>query len=159
MDGRADFARASRFPKAERVIVAKDAAALNDLRLDARSAAIVMSHSFAQDTFFLETLLAQPLSYLGVLGSRRRTLDLLARLGRDTMPSTLHAPAGLDIGAETPEQIALSILSEVQAAFANRRGGALRDRDGSIHGRELRGDRDEEIAEERSAPLRDCGLQ
>ncbi|MGA9719448.1 MAG: XdhC/CoxI family protein, partial [Acidobacteriaceae bacterium] len=86
MDQRADFARPSRFSEAERVIVAKDARTFDELRLDTRTAAIVMSHSFAQDTFFLESLLAQPLGYLGVLGSRRRSLDLLARLGRDAMP-------------------------------------------------------------------------
>jgi xanthine dehydrogenase accessory factor len=158
LDQRADFARATRFPEAGRVIVAKDAAALQGLRLDRRTAAVVMSHSFAQDTFFLESLLRQPLGYLGVLGARRRTLDLLARLGRDAMPAELHAPAGLDIGAETPEQIALSILSEVQATFARRRGGALRERDGSIHGRELRGDHSDDGAE-RVLPARDCGLQ
>jgi xanthine dehydrogenase accessory factor len=158
LDQRADFARATRFPEAGRVIVAKDAAALDGVRLDCRTAAVVMSHSFAQDTFFLESLLRQPLGYLGVLGSRRRTLDLLARLGRDAMPAELHAPAGLDIGAETPEQIALSILSEVQATFARRRGGALRERDGSIHGRELRGDHSDDGAE-RVLPARDCGLQ
>jgi xanthine/CO dehydrogenase XdhC/CoxF family maturation factor len=157
LDQRADFARAARFPEA-RVIVAKDAAAFDGLRLDARTAAIVMSHSFAQDTFFLEALLRQPLGYRGVLGSRRRTLDLLARLGRDTMPTDLHAPAGLDIGAETPEQIALSILSEVQATFSGRRGGALRERDGSIHGREDQFGERPDDAEDRAHPLRDCGL-
>jgi xanthine/CO dehydrogenase XdhC/CoxF family maturation factor len=162
MDQRADFARPSRFPEAERVIVAKDAAALerlqpDELRLDARTAAIVMSHSFAQDTFFLESLLARPLGYVGVLGSRRRTLDLLARLGRDAMPPELHAPAGLDIGAETPEQIALSILSEVQANFTGRPGSSLRQRDGSIHGREQRTAR-QDHQEQHSAPAQDCGL-
>ncbi|HEY3988089.1 MAG TPA: XdhC family protein [Acidobacteriaceae bacterium] len=160
LDQRGDFARAARFPEATRVIVAKDAAAFDGLRLDARTAAIVMSHSFAQDTFFLESLLAQPLGYLGVLGSRRRTLDLLARLGRDAMPAGLHAPAGLDIGAETPEQIALSILSEVQATFAGRPGGALRERNGSIHGRELQGRdvRHDHYDETEARPVRDCGL-
>jgi xanthine/CO dehydrogenase XdhC/CoxF family maturation factor len=162
LDQRADFARAARFPEAARVIAAKDAAALDALRLDTRTAAIVMSHSFAQDTFFLELLLAQPLGYLGVLGSRRRTLDLLARLGRDAMPAELHAPAGLDIGAETPEQIALSILSEVQATFAGRSGGALRQRDGSIHGRELwgdrHGDRHPDDSNDWVRPARDCSL-
>ena len=161
LDQRADVTRATRFPDAERVIVARDAAALDGLRLDGRTAAIVMSHSFAQDTFFLESLLERSLGYLGVLGSRRRTLDLLARLGRDVTPPGLHAPAGLDIGAETPEQIALSILSEIQATFARRTGGALRERDGSIHGRELRGEQHEDATERsapRSAPVRDCGL-
>jgi xanthine/CO dehydrogenase XdhC/CoxF family maturation factor len=155
LDQRGDFARTARFPEAAGVIVAKDAAALAGLRLDARTAAIVMSHSFAQDTFFLESLLQQPLGYLGVLGSRRRTLDLLARLGRDAMPPGLHAPAGLDIGAETPEQIALSILSEVQATFAGRRGGALRERNGSIHGREAFG---RTVDNSIPVQLRDCGL-
>jgi xanthine/CO dehydrogenase XdhC/CoxF family maturation factor len=157
LDQRADFARATRFPEAARVIVAKDAAALDELRIDGRTAAIVMSHSFAQDTFFLESLLRQPPAYLGVLGSRRRTLDLLARLGRDTMPAQFYAPAGLDIGAETPEQIALSILSEVQATFAGRPGGPLRERGGSIHGREQRGEREDD-SQERETSVRDCGL-
>jgi xanthine/CO dehydrogenase XdhC/CoxF family maturation factor len=162
LDQRGDFARAARFPEAARVIVAKDAGALDGVRIDRRTAVIVMSHSFAQDAFFLESLLAKPLGYLGVLGSRRRTLDLLARLGRDTMPPELYAPAGLDIGAETPAQIALSILSEVQATFAGRPGGALRSRDGSIHGRELwgrelRGEHSDD-AEGRTLPVRDCGL-
>jgi xanthine dehydrogenase accessory factor len=159
LDQRADLANVARFPEAERVIAARDAAIFDGLRLDDRTAAVVMSHSFAQDTFFLESLLRQPLRYLGVLGSRRRTLDLLAQLGRDGVPPHLHAPAGLDIGAETPEQIALSILSEVQASFAGRSGGALRDRNGSIHDREsrdreLRADQDHE----RTHPVRDCGL-
>lgn len=136
MDGRADFARAARFPDAARVLVAKEAAALEEVRIDARTAAIVMSHSFRQDTLFLDALLSRQPGYLGVLGARSRTLDLLARLGRDAIPAALHAPAGLDIGAETPEQIALSILSEIQAAIAGRPGSALRERNGSIHSRE-----------------------
>jgi xanthine dehydrogenase accessory factor len=156
-DRRADFARPTRFPEAQQVIVAKDASAFANLALDARTAAIVMSHSFAQDTYFLESLVTRPLGYLGVLGSRRRTLDLLARLGRDTMPTSLHAPAGLDIGAETPEQISLSILSEIQATFTHRPGGALRERKGSIHGRELRADHDQQ-EETRPTSIRDCGL-
>jgi xanthine dehydrogenase accessory factor len=161
MDRRADMARAARFPDAAQVVVAADEPALAPVRLDARTAAIVMSHSFAQDTFFLQWLLARPVCYVGVLGSRRRTLDLLAQLGRDAMPETLYAPAGLDIGAETPEQIALSILSEVQACFAGRTGGALRDRDGSIHGREKDGrERRENGLEDGAAEewRRECGL-
>lgn len=157
LDQRADMARARRFSQATAVIVARHEAALKPVRLDARTAAIVMSHSFAQDAFFLEWLLPCPLRYLGVLGSRRRTLDLLARLGQDTLPEMLHAPAGLDIGAETPEQIALSILGEVQARFAERSGGALRDRTGSIHGRELLfGGSPED--ETRVTIIRDCPL-
>ena len=155
LDQRPDLARRARFPDAAHVIAARDRGALDGLRLDDRTAAIVMSHSFAQDTFFLEALLRQPLRYLGVLGSRRRTLDLMARMGQEAMPPNLYAPAGLDIGAETPEQIALSILSEAQACFAARRGGALRERDGSIHGRELLGRAGER---ERAPAADDCRL-
>jgi xanthine dehydrogenase accessory factor len=161
LDRRADMARTNRFPDVAQVVVAADEAALAPVRLDTRTAAIVMSHSFAQDTFFLRWLLAHQLPYVGVLGSRRRTLDLLAQLGRDAMPKTLYAPAGLDIGAETPEQIALSILSEVQACFAGRTGGALRDRDGSIHGREKDGREQRENGLEDGAMEewpRECGL-
>jgi xanthine/CO dehydrogenase XdhC/CoxF family maturation factor len=81
-------------------------------------------------------------------------------MGRDAMPPDLHAPAGLDIGAETPEQIALSILSEIQATFARRPGGALRERDGSIHGRELHGGDDREAVNEpsRVQSSGECGL-
>ena len=157
LDKRADMAQPARFPDASRVIVARDAASLAQVQFDERTAAIVMSHSFAQDTFFLEALLGQPIRYLGVLGSRRRTLDLLAGLGHDAVPSRLHAPAGLDIGAETPEQIALSILSEVQACFAGRVGGALRERNGSIHGRELQGGDDRRGGLDDSRPLRPTG--
>lgn len=158
LDRRADMARANRFPAATQVVVAADEPALATVHLDSRTAAIVMSHSFAQDSFFLEWLLAQPMPYVGVLGSRRRTLDLLAQLGRDAMPEMLYAPAGLDIGAETPEQIALSILSEVQACFAGRKGGALRDRDGSIHGREQPKDRDRLVEDGADAWRGECGL-
>jgi xanthine dehydrogenase accessory factor len=161
LDRRADMACTKRFPDAAQVVAAADEAVLAPVRLDTRTAAIVMSHSFAQDTFFLQWLLARPVPYVGVLGSRRRTLDLLAQLGRDAMPKTLYAPAGLDIGAETPEQIALSILSEVQACFAGRTGGALRDRDGSIHGREQDGREQRENGLEDGAAeewRRECGL-
>jgi xanthine dehydrogenase accessory factor len=161
LDRRADMARATRFADAAQVLVAADEAALAPVRLDARTAAIVMSHSFAQDTFFLQWLLTRPLPYIGVLGSRRRTLDVLAQLGREAVPGTLYAPAGLDIGAETPEQIALSILSEVQAGFAGRKGGALRDREGSIHGREERDgrhQREKMLENEVGEEWRECGL-
>jgi len=151
LDRRPDLARASRFPRADRVLTASEEA-VNSLLLDGPTAAIVMSHSFAQDLFFLNTLLPRPLGYLGVLGARRRTHELLASLGHEAAPSTLYAPAGLDVGAETPEQIALSILSEIQAVFAKRRGGSLRDRDGSIHGRELSGE-----GVTQTVLVRDCG--
>jgi xanthine/CO dehydrogenase XdhC/CoxF family maturation factor len=77
-------------------------------------------------------------AYLGVLGPRQRTEGLLRHLGaRATAQARgrLHAPAGLDLGAETSEEIALAIVAEIQAVFAGRAGGPLRERRGPIHDR------------------------
>jgi xanthine dehydrogenase accessory factor len=109
--------------------------------LDARTAAVVMSHNLERDTALLASLLPSPCRYVGVLGSQRRTAEILAELGRRGQAPTprqfakLHSPTGLDVGAETPAEVALSIVAEIQAVFAGRRGGALRKRKGPIHDR------------------------
>ena len=109
--------------------------------LDDRTAAVVMTHNYARDLALLGSLVASRVRYIGVLGPRSRTERLLADLkagGRDLTPRDalrLHAPVGLDIGAETPAEVALAIAAEVRAAFSARPGGALRDRRGPIHDR------------------------
>lgn len=106
------------------------------------AACVVMTHNFLHDLELLKHLLPSPATYLGVLGPRRRTDELLEKLGEDTLlpgvvptPGQLErlfAPVGLDLGAETPEEIALSIVAEIQAGKRGKRGGSLRER-GSIH--------------------------
>lgn len=109
--------------------------------LDARTAAVVMSHKLERDTALLAALLPSPCRYVGVLGSHSRTAEILAELGRRGQAPTprqlakLHSPTGLDVGAETPAEVALSIVAEIQAVFAGRRGGSLRKRKGPIHDR------------------------
>ncbi len=109
--------------------------------LDERTAAIVMSHNYERDLSLLAALLPSRAGYIGVLGSRKRTRELLADLAkrgsRPTRPqlARVHAPVGLDIGSETPSEVALSIVAEIQAVFAGRRGGALRAAKGPIHDR------------------------
>jgi xanthine/CO dehydrogenase XdhC/CoxF family maturation factor len=77
--------------------------------------------------------------YVGVLGPRQRTERLLKDLAAAGSPPSaaqrarLYGPVGLDIGADTPEEIALSVLAEVRAALAGAPGGSLRDRKGPIH--------------------------
>jgi len=105
---------------------------------DAQTAAVVMNHNFGRDLTSLDRLLPLQLSYLGLLGPRKRHAELLDRLQdyRDFEPrwlESLHAPAGLDIGSETPEEIALSIVSEISAVLAKRSAGFLRDRRYPIH--------------------------
>ena len=109
--------------------------------LDDRTAAVVMTHNYARDLELLGALLASRVRYVGVLGPRRRTERLLADLakfgrGAGALDARrLHAPVGLDLGAESPSEIALAIAAEVRAVFSGRQGGALRDRKGPIHDR------------------------
>lgn len=91
------------------------------------SAAVVMTHNFNADRRILERLLSHPWSYLGLLGSHARSQRLLQELLQDnpklsTSPSLacLHAPIGLDLGGNTPEAIALAIISEIQAVWHHR---------------------------------------
>jgi xanthine dehydrogenase accessory factor len=110
-----------------------------DFRPDAQTAAIVMTHNFGRDLLALDRLLPLQLRYVGLLGPRKRHVELLARLSEyrpldfNTEVRTLFAPAGLDIGSEAPEEIALSIMSEVAAVLSGRRGGFLRERRSDIH--------------------------
>ena len=106
---------------------------------DARTAAVVMTHNYERDLALLGELLPSPAGYVGILGPRARTEQLLADLDtRGSAPSAdqvarLHGPVGLDVGAESAEEVALAITAEVQAFFARRPGGSLRRRQGPIH--------------------------
>jgi xanthine dehydrogenase accessory factor len=97
-------------------------------------AAVVMTHNFGHDAAVLEFLSAAPLDYLGVLGPRSRTAAILETLppGLRDAPR-LHFPAGLDLGAETAQEVALAIVAEIVANAGGRAGGKLRERDGPIH--------------------------
>jgi xanthine dehydrogenase accessory factor len=102
---------------------------------DEWTAAIVKSHNYGQDFAALQKLLPLELRYVGLIGPRRRRNQLLSDL-LDlgvTINAGFFAPAGLDLGAETPEEIALAIVSEVQRVFAGASGESLRERKVSIH--------------------------
>jgi xanthine/CO dehydrogenase XdhC/CoxF family maturation factor len=107
-----------------------------------RGAAVIMSHSYRNDLRYLRALLPSPLRYLGVLGPKNRTERLLGCLEAEGLlvrPSAhtqrIYGPAGLDIGAESPAEIALAILAEIGAVIAGRTGQPLRDRQWPIHDR------------------------
>lgn len=110
----------------------------SDLVTDPQTAAVVMTHHFGRDLTALDRLLPLRLAYLGLLGPKRRHAELLARFQEfraldPGLLEPLHAPAGLDIGSEAPEEIALSIVSELAAVLARRNGGFLRDKTQPIH--------------------------
>ncbi len=132
VDGRSNHARADRFPQADAVLVADLSDPLRDLAIDEQTVAVVMSHSYSQDSAFLHALMERPVLYIGMLGPRKRTDRMLAEAGL-IANAALHSPVGLDIGADTPEEIALAIISEIQAVLASRGGGMLRQRSGPIH--------------------------
>ncbi len=140
VDHRASFVTAQRFYGAtslHRVDMAIEREALfgEDVPLDHRTMAVVMAHSAAHDRAYLHALLRAKVRYIGVLGPRRRTLELLGDgvTPARELPPNVYSPVGLDLGAETPDEIALAIVAEVAAVAAGRAGGMLRDGTGPIH--------------------------
>jgi xanthine/CO dehydrogenase XdhC/CoxF family maturation factor len=139
VDPRPDHATRTRFPTVERLIVAEPQAAVDMLALDDNSSAIVMHHNYRLDVLALQALLPEPISYLGVLGPKRRTSRLLSDLAArgsivtERQLARLYGPVGLDLGAETPQEVALAIVAEMKAALAGRSGGSARERPGALH--------------------------
>ena len=103
----------------------------NAVTLDAHSSVVVMTHNLEQDIAYLSALHGAPVAYIGALGSRERVARMRNSPALDGLH--VHAPAGLDIGSETPEEIALAIAAEIMAVINRRSGGHLRDNDGAIH--------------------------
>jgi len=138
-DWRPAQARRERFPQAREVVLCEPDRLGEGLELDDATAVLVMTHHYLRDRALLRLLLPSPARFVGVLGPSRRTEALLADLrGEGFAPSReqldrLHGPAGLDIGADSPEQIALALIAEIQAVFAGRRGGWLCERKGPLH--------------------------
>ena len=134
-DHRAAFARPERFPGASRVVTGAREEFAAAVPPRAGEIAVLMTHSYPTDLAYLEQLAPRHLRYIGVLGPRRRLQRLLDELGdRAPAAAALYGPAGLDIGADTPAEIALSIVAEIRAVLAGRGGAPLRDRAEPIHG-------------------------
>jgi xanthine/CO dehydrogenase XdhC/CoxF family maturation factor len=102
--------------------------------IDEYTAVLLMSHDYNMDKENLTNLLPSAAAYIGILGPHKRADKLFAELAiKEDDLRRIYAPAGLDIGAATPEEIALSILAEVRSHFARRTGASLRHRQGSIY--------------------------
>lgn len=129
VDHRAAFATRERFPEADSVRVLAPEKYAGNLSIDSRSVAVVMTHNYEKDKLIQSFLLSTDAAYIGALGPRKRTEKLLAEIGRE-WPPNLFGPVGLDIGSESPEEIALAIVAEIQIVLRKREGGFLRDRRG-----------------------------
>ncbi len=137
VDDRADFASPERFPEAGRVLVGGLAETLAGLHIDGDSFVVLVTRGHREDEIALRQVVASGAAYVGMIGSRTRVRTVGERLIRDGFPreavDRIYAPIGLDIGAETPEEIALSIVAEMARV---RRGGSGRSlRDVSEHAR------------------------
>jgi xanthine/CO dehydrogenase XdhC/CoxF family maturation factor len=139
IDHRAAWAAAKRFPFADEIIVSRAENLEENLFRDQISVAVMMTHNYEADREILYRLLNSSCRYIGALGPKKRTENLIEELRRDgkgfdeTMLERLYAPVGLDIGGESPEEIALSIIAEIRSVLSNRQGGFLRERNGGIH--------------------------
>jgi xanthine/CO dehydrogenase XdhC/CoxF family maturation factor len=149
VDPQARPATRSRFSVADRVTLARpeDVGAL--VSITPRTLTLLMSHNYSHDLALLRFLLASPARYIGVMGPRKRTERMLSELAagegmsrlEEAGLARLHSPAGLDIGANAPAEIALSIVAEMRAVLDGRGGGMLRVRRGSIHSSQSDGER------------------
>ncbi len=138
-DPRATFATTERFPEADTLVVAAAEDLVGKVAPGADTLAVVMTHRYVHDVPILRRLLPLPLAYLGLLGPKKRTEKILTDLetaGMVVSPeqrARLYAPVGLDLGADSPDQVALSILAEMQAVLSGRNARPLRERTRPIH--------------------------
>jgi len=124
IDDRPDFANPALFPAADRIICRDFATALQEVKLTPATYIVIVTRGHRYDYDCLRAAIASPAAYTGMIGSRRRIKGVKERLRADGVPETalagVHAPIGLDIGAETPAEIAISILAEIIRVY--RRG-------------------------------------
>lgn len=130
-----------RFEQADKVTLARPGTVAERVTITPRTLTLLMSHNYVHDRTMLKFLLTSPACYIGVLGPRKRTERMLQELAngeykvaiKDEDRARVYAPAGLDIGANTPAEIALAVIAEMCAVMADRDGGQLRRRHGPIH--------------------------
>lgn len=133
-DGRATHAHAGRFPLADQVIVGSPEAVVKELRIDERTAFVLMTHNYNYDKEMLSLVVNRPTPYIGSLGPRKKLDRMLEELQLAALPK-IYGPIGLDIGADTADEIAIAIIAEIKAVISGRNGASLKLKDAPIHDR------------------------
>ncbi|WP_026967148.1 XdhC family protein [Algoriphagus terrigena] len=135
-DGRKNQATPARFPFAKRIILGTAEEVVEKIETDPQTVALLMTHNFEYEAVVLEKLLTCMIPYIGILGPKRKTEKLIQRLetkGIQVYTDNIYAPIGIEIGAETSEEIALSVLAEIKAVLNRKQPIFLRDKNGPIH--------------------------
>jgi xanthine dehydrogenase accessory factor len=139
VDARPSYNNKERFPKATRICRVKPGEVLSAINIDEQTAVVLMTHNYKYDLSALERIVHTSCNFIGILGPKKKLnkmLDDLTTSGTnisDEVLQNIHGPVGLDIGAETSEEIALSILAEIKSVFSKRNGESLKDRIIGIH--------------------------
>jgi len=143
VDGRANYAVPERFPHVKKIVIAKPDKALANIVLDDRTAMILMTHNYNYDMAMLRQLLLLKLPYVASLGPKKRLQRMLDELKEEGIDITadqmesIFGPAGIDIGSENSDEIALSIIAEIQAVLNKKAVNSLRDKK-AVHTRHIK---------------------
>jgi xanthine dehydrogenase accessory factor len=134
------------FPAVDKLSLCQREFVDRDFTITPYTACVLMSHNYDYDRDVLKKLIGSSTPYIGIMGPRKRFDKMLMELSDqgiqldDNDLSRIYSPIGLDIGAEAPDEIALSLIAEVQAKFTSRTGGFLKDRVEPIHERDSKSD-------------------
>ena len=131
-DPRSAYLTGERFPEAWKLLLLHPDEESAELGCDPETYAVVMNHSLERDTKWVQRLLSTEVPYIGVLGPSARTLKILEELGASG-DERVFGPVGLDVGADGPEQVALSIVAEVLSVRSGRAPRHLRSREVAVH--------------------------
>ncbi len=141
VDGRNTHAKPERFISACQVLVSKPEKVLEQIPIDELYRFLMMTHNYNYDKAMLKALLQKDVLYIGMLGPKKKLHRMLDELQEEGIAITqdqlnrIYGPAGLEMGAETPEEIALSIIAEIKTVLAKKTGGSLRNKKDVIHSR------------------------
>ncbi len=136
VDCRAQEKTYQRFAKADKIILTRRDIISQQISVEENTVAVVMTHNYFDDRDIIKFLLPTKIPYLGVMGSKNRIAKIIEELNpTKTQLEKLYSPIGLDIGADTPAEIASAIVSEIQAVLTKRNAGFLKHRSQPIHQR------------------------
>lgn len=139
MDGRPGYAKTSRFVPSCQVTLSNAEDLVGNIEIDDKTAFLLMTHNYNYDLIVLKSLIKRDVSYIGILGPKKKWAKMQEELleqGIRLTPGNLaaiHSPVGLNLGAETPEEIALSVIAEIKIAFSGKDAQPLKELDGPIH--------------------------